>query len=265
MLHLIGDWSTWNRRPSVPTELQPRDLAGESVELVVGHVGQWPLQTRDEIVECLLEGPAFGLVESPVFHRLDEKANRVPNSLVKPAQTMRRAPFLLLLLGCAHTTGATSEQVARQPAVYESRETGVVFGDRPKATTVATPASPDVAATAVRLVFKQLDIPVLTDNPATHQIGNNDFYRTRMLAGKSMTDWLNCGQSMTGPKAASYRIYLSVLTDVIPDGHGGTNLHTLLVAHAQDMAGTSDEAILCGSTGKFERMFLDRVLNLIGK
>jgi len=177
---------------------------------------------------------------------------------------MRRVPFFILLLGCAHTA-TTSEQVARQPAVFESPATGVLMGERPKATTVVTPASPNVAATAVRLIYKQFEIPIATDNPTTHQIGNNDFHRTRTLAGHPMTEWLNCGVGMTGPKAASYRIYLSVLTDVIPDGHGGTTLHTLLVARAQDMAGTSDDPVLCGSTGKFEAMFLDRVLNMIGK
>jgi hypothetical protein len=177
---------------------------------------------------------------------------------------MRRFFLLLLVVGCAHT-GATSEQVARQPAVFQSNETGVVFGEQPKATTVATPASPNVAATAVRLIYKQLEIPVATDDPKTHQIGNNDFHRTRTLAGQSMTEWLNCGTSMTGPKAASYRIYLSSLTDVVPDGHGGTTLHTLLVARAQDMTGTSGDPVTCGSTGKFEAMFLNRVLNLIGK
>lgn len=177
----------------------------------------------------------------------------------------RRPPFILLaIVGCA-SAGTTSEQVARQPAVYQSNETGVVFGDRPKATSVSLTSAPNVVATATRLVYKQLDIPVTIDDPKTHQIGNNSFHRTRTFAGQSMTEWVNCGMTVTGPKAESYRVYLSVLTDVVPDGHGGTDLHTLLVASAQDMAGSSTDPVTCGSTGKFESMFIERVVNLIGK
>src|ERR1043166_1608056 len=179
---------------------------------------------------------------------------------------MKRLYFILPLTVCAcASVGTTSEQVAKQPAVFQSKETGVVLGERPRASSMSITAAPNVAAVAVRTIYKQFEIPIPTDDPKTHQIGNNQFHRTRTFAGQPMTEWLNCGSTMTGPNAASYRIYLSVLTDVVPDGHGGTNLHTLVVASAQDMAGSSNDAVTCGSTGKFEAMFLERVVNLIGK
>jgi hypothetical protein len=74
-----------------------------------------------------------------------------------------------------------------------------------------------------------------------------------------MTEFVDCGNGMTGPKAASYRIYMSLLTDVIPDGQGGTRVQTTFVPLGQDMQGNSTDRIACGTTGRLEALFLERV------
>lgn len=112
---------------------------------------------------------------------------------------------------------------------------------------------------AVKKVYADLEVPLAVENPSARQIGNANFYKSRSFAGQSMVQFVDCGSGMTGPKSASYRIYMSLLTDVIPDGKGGTKLQTTFVPMGQDLAGGSTDKIPCGTTGRLEQLFLDRV------
>src|SRR5205823_4191644 len=94
----------------------------------------------------------------------------------------------VMLCACACAGSPSSEQVAKQPMIFESPETGVLSGERARAVPLETGAAPNVAATAVRLVYQQLDVPIKVDNPTTHQIGNASFYKTRTFADKPMTE-----------------------------------------------------------------------------
>jgi hypothetical protein len=114
-------------------------------------------------------------------------------------------------------------------------------------------------------VYADWDIPLAVENTSTRQLGNQNFVKTRQVAGRSMTQLVDCGSGMTGPKAATYRIYMSLLTDVIPDGKGGTKLQTTFVPMGQDVAGGSTDRIPCGTTGRLEQMLLDQVAATVGK
>ena len=80
-----------------------------------------------------------------------------------------------------------------------------------------------------------------------------------------MTTFVDCGTGMTGPKASSYRIYISLLTDVQTDGKGGTKIQTTFVPIGQDVSGGSTDRLPCGTTGAFENFFLTRVKATLGK
>jgi hypothetical protein len=187
-------------------------------------------------------------------------------SLAK-VDTMRRAIFLLMVCGCA-SGGAgteTSNTTPKQAAIYSSAETGTILAERPRAATMMIAAPPAVVWLAVKKVYADLDIPITVENPSAHQIGNENFIKSRQMGGESMTSWVDCGSGMTGPKAASYRIYASLLSDVLPDGNGGTKLQTTFVPMGQDVAQGSSDRITCGTTGRFEQAFLARVKATIGK
>jgi hypothetical protein len=178
------------------------------------------------------------------------------------------APLTLVaaLAGCA--SGGTPESSATlmaQPAIYQSSETGTIRGERPVATSLTIAASPQIVWLAAKSVYGDLQIPITLESPPSGQLGNTNFWKTRQIAGESMVSLVNCGSDMTGPKAATYRIYMSLITDVRPDGKGGTTAHTTLSASGQDMSGTSSDRIPCGSTGKFEQMVLDRIKAYSGK
>jgi hypothetical protein len=180
---------------------------------------------------------------------------------------MRRALFLLVLCGCASagSTSETSNSTPKQAALYSSPETGVLLAERPRASVAAIAAPPATVWLAVKKVYADWDIPLTVENPSTHQIGNQNFFKTRQIAGKSMTDFVDCGSGMTGAKAATYRIYISLLSDVIPDGNGGTKVQVTFVPMGQDVTGGSTDRIPCGTTGRLEQLLLDRVTALVRK
>jgi hypothetical protein len=183
---------------------------------------------------------------------------------------MRRAILLLAVCGlCSCASGGagteTGSTVPKQTAIYTSPETGTLLADRPLAASAMIAAPPAVVWLAVKKVYADLDIPITLENPPAHQIGNQNFIKTRRMGGEAMTYWVDCGSGMTGPKAASYRIYGLSLTDVLPDPSGGTKLQTTFSATAQDVEQGSSDRIACGSTGRFEQMLLARVKSTVGK
>jgi len=180
---------------------------------------------------------------------------------------MRRGLFLFLLGGCASagTTSETSNSTPKQAAIYSSPETGVLLAERPRASTAIIAAPPAAVWLAVKKVYADWEIPLTVENPSAHQIGNQNFYKSRQIAGKPMVDFVDCGSGMTGPKAASYRIYISLLTDVMTDGQGGTKIQVTFVPMGQDVAGGSADRIPCGTTGRLEQLVIDRAKATIGK
>jgi len=90
--------------------------------------------------------------------------------------------------------------------------------------------------------------------------------RHRVLQRRQpMAQLVDCGSGMTGPKASTYRIYISLLTSISTDGKGGTTVQTTFVPMGQDVSGGSSDRIPCGSTGRFEQVFLDKVKATLGK
>ena len=75
-----------------------------------------------------------------------------------------------------------------------------------------------------------------------------------------MTALVNCGGGITGPNAASYRIFMSLLTTVDPVGADSSLVSIKLTAGARDMsAGVTSDRLPCGSSGVLEQLFLSRV------
>lgn len=178
---------------------------------------------------------------------------------------MRHVLLLILLTGCASVPAVEgSDSAARQAPIFQSAETGTLYGERPIAAKTQIAAPPPTVWLAVKKVYADLDIPVTVENVPGHQIGNTNFYRSRQFAGEQMNTLVDCGSGMTGPKASSYRIYMSLLTDVNPDGKGGTLLQTTFGAAGQDVSEGSSDRILCGTTGRLEQLFLNKVKETIG-
>lgn len=176
----------------------------------------------------------------------------------------------LLLMGCAHAgaTGAVdaaAPSAATRATIFSDPGLSTMYADAPRETErrVAQPV-PAVLA-ALRTTFAAYGIPVTLDQPARGQVGNPDFYRSRQFLGKSMVELVSCGSTMTGPNAASYRIYLSMVATVRAQPTGGSSIGLLFTASARDIAGgTSVDRLPCGSTGLAENRFLDQLVTTLG-
>lgn len=120
--------------------------------------------------------------------------------------------------------------------------------------------SPSRAFGALKSVYEELGVPPAIDDPTTGQFGNTDFWKTRKLGTESISFYLNCGDSIMGPAADTYRIYISLVSQVRPDGKGETNLETSLVAQARNMEGTTSDRVACGTTGRLEEHIRQRLI-----
>jgi hypothetical protein len=177
---------------------------------------------------------------------------------------MRRIILLCALGGCA-SAGTTSENTTSKQAAIFSGEKGTIFAERPRASTVTIAAPPASVWLAAKKVFADLEIPLAVENTSTHQMGNPNFYKSRQFGGEPMAQLVDCGSGMTGPKAATYRIYMSLLVNIATDGKGATTVQTTFVPMGQDISGGSADRIPCGTTGRFEQLFSDRIRTVLGK
>jgi hypothetical protein len=178
---------------------------------------------------------------------------------------MRRLLLVDALTACAsgQQSSESSDLVGSRPVILTSDR--ILEGDRPRSSVATIDVPPAIAWPIVKRVYRAMEIDVTTDNAVTHQVGNQNFWKTRRLAGRPMSDFVDCGTGMTGRKADTYRIFMSVLTLVNPDGKGGTKLETLFVPVGQDVAGGSTDRVSCGSTGALEMMINESVRATLGK
>ena len=172
---------------------------------------------------------------------------------------MRRIALLILLCGCA-SSGNTPEGYNPKPAViYAGDQSNArLEAERAHPSSATIAADPAAVWAAVKHVYTSLEIPVGIENPTAHTIGNQNFYKARTMGGQPMTQFVDCGQGMTGAKAASYRIYMALITNVAGDGKGGTVVQVTFSALGQDVTEGSTDRIPCGSTGRLEQLVLDR-------
>jgi hypothetical protein len=136
---------------------------------------------------------------------------------------------------------------------------GLVTGDAPGGSHASVSAAPATVWIAARKAYADLGIPLTFDNPPSHQLGNPNFYRQRTMAGQSMTTIVDCGQGPEGQHASSYRIYMSLLTSILPAENGHTNVEVTFVPYGQNVTEDSSDRMPCGSKGKLEQMVLDRI------
>ena len=198
---------------------------------------------------------------SPTLEYPARGAVRGGRSLRSPvARCLWLGAAALVLHGCA-STGTVVEDAARHPApIYQGPETPTMYADAPRSVTGAFARPVTVVRAAVRQALADYSIPVTVDNAATGQIGNVDFFRSRQFMGRPMTELVSCGAGITGPNAATYRIFMSILVTTKADASGGTALAVLFQATARDVVnGTSNDRLVCGGTGRIEQLLLERI------
>ncbi|HET7275447.1 MAG TPA: hypothetical protein VFI91_09820 [Longimicrobiaceae bacterium] len=168
---------------------------------------------------------------------------------------MRRFTLLALI-----SVSACSPTVARGPSMAPSGPTFITgsgsfieLAEDKRGLLARVPVPIDSAWAALPSVYAELGIDIGTMISAAHRIGNLEFIATRRLGGVRLDEYFRCGRTSAGASAAnSYRLYISILTDLAPVSAGETEVHTLAQASARSNSGASRDPVMCTSTGELE-------------
>jgi hypothetical protein len=113
-------------------------------------------------------------------------------------------------------------------------------------------AAPGQVHRALVVAFRELGIPVEIADERTGQVANTQFRVNRELAGARLSRFLSCGETITGPRADSDRVLMSVVSTVTSEEPEGSRIETRVVAVATDTGGTGGRQA-CSSTGELEQ------------
>jgi hypothetical protein len=172
----------------------------------------------------------------------------------------------ILLLVIAATTSCASSGSTRTGIAAPTERVVATDGENIYRTTVranpkvALPVAPSRAFEALKAAYTELGIPQVVSDPATGQVGNTSFVKSRQLADQPISTYLDCGDSLTGPAADIYRIYMSLTSVIRPSGNGTSELETSFKASGQNMSGAAAERVACTSTGRLEERIQRMVL-----
>jgi hypothetical protein len=111
----------------------------------------------------------------------------------------------------------------------------------------------------LRLAWAEIGLPEPVVDRSGYGLTLANHALTRRLGRTSLSNFLNCGTSVSGQVADTHRIRLSVRTmleEVSPDG---TEIHTRVDAVATPIAGGSTASSVCSSRGVLEAQLASRV------
>ena len=157
----------------------------------------------------------------------------------------------LLTLGCGIALPAAAQR-SRVVVVVPGKVTQVLTD------TTGTPYHIPQAYTfqeawrALSGVYAELKIPTEFKDSLGGQLGSDLFYRQGSLGGRQLSSYLSCGDSMTGPNADTYRVYMNIWSTLAPDKEQGTTLRTAFLAGAVNVSEGSRQPMPCESSGRLE-------------
>jgi hypothetical protein len=157
---------------------------------------------------------------------------------------------------CASTGGgSTTEAVVNDPqGILTSDARGRqirIDASGPPADSLST--SPDSAFRALVAAYGELGLATPLLETSSRRVGDPRMQVSRSLKGEPLSRFLSCGEGLSGPRANTDRIMLSVVSQVRPREGGGSTIETKVTAVAVDMGGRGGQAP-CTSTGELEEI-----------
>jgi hypothetical protein len=117
------------------------------------------------------------------------------------------------------------------------------------ADTVALASGP--AWAALMRAYTNLGMPISASFPEKHLLGTGPFRVHRRLGGQALSQYLDCGSSITGDNADQYEVTLRVVSEIEPAG-AQSIVRTQLAATAVAV-GSSNSLLHCSSKHTLER------------
>lgn len=172
---------------------------------------------------------------------------------------LRKLPAILVLVSTVAC--AAGGAPAPTPRTILNDPSGEVLGTGTHITTVpnegetaeALSMDADAAMQALLAGYAALGIEVTLVDPPNRRLGNPRFVANRTLLGESLRRFLSCGETMTADRAATDRIYLSLVSTVRPLPEGRSEVVTRLESVAVDhRSGNGGSTTPCRTTGALE-------------
>ena len=165
-------------------------------------------------------------------------------------------------LGCASPSGGAGSRNDRVESVsVESQSSTQNITLRPDVS--ASRSSIDFPAgkvwSALPTAYSALPIPIEAIDSIHHfVVGSALAYRTFLRS--PVSQFVDCGSTLTGPSADAYTVRLRVQTQVDSVSASNTSLRTWVEATGSSSGG----AVRCSSTGRLEHLISDQVKALLG-
>jgi hypothetical protein len=112
---------------------------------------------------------------------------------------------------------------------------------------------------ALPKALADLRVPVGEVDPGAHTVHSGFFKAPRQMATKQLSDFLDCGYSLEGPRVRLWEVNMDVLSAVRADGQGKSRLATTITASARPRDGTSTSPVPCNTKGELEKLILEQV------
>lgn len=173
------------------------------------------------------------------------------------------AVLLLMAAGCASTQedSAVSPRGPVENVITISSGDGTVQGemrvtreDYVARNTVE--ATPDEVLAVLPAAFVGVGLPAPEIDEQRRLAVVPPHVVSRRLGGVRMSTLLDCGRGMAGPYADTYRIHLSVSTEIRPLGEDASTVLTRVEATGQNTGGTAGN-VRCSSLGQLEGRIVD--------
>lgn len=172
---------------------------------------------------------------------------------------MRKLKFLpslalLVLAGCVTSTAGSTAAAPGPPPRINQVGGGYDFRIDQEGAAAAfnLPAAPQAAWPALLGAYQKVGLP-LTSSDATQGIAVvRDFEVRRKLADRPLSEYLDCGSTMTGLIANRYTVHLTVESRLKPGPQGGSTLTIGVSGSARNPQGASSSPVNCASTGRLE-------------
>lgn len=159
---------------------------------------------------------------------------------------------LSLSLAACSTSGAPQSR-ARAQQMVENRD----IRNEAAAVTRTVDGSPREAWRALRAVYDELELEVTASDPVNRVLAARE-NRMRRLGGEQNSNWVNCGDDLTGPVANRSYITFDVVSILTRGSASTTDLEIRVQARGMRRDGASGQ-LICSSEGTLEREIQNRV------
>lgn len=156
----------------------------------------------------------------------------------------------IVLTGCA--SGSVVNQ-KRDPVLVMVGSNGTLrYNTDVRVITNSIAASPATLWPGLNAAFASAGLPVTERDSAEYAVAAQNAGFNGRFENQPMSRIVDCGLTTMGSQRAnSYRVWLTVASQLQPSGTG-TTLRTTVAAKAQDPS-SSTSSIQCGTTGVLER------------